>query len=82
MGQSFEDDQLRIDSGAKIGAVQDGGTAQEKIAPTGDEKSGRESGEIGIKRREDGIVERSGAGVILVAAVIGIWIVEMSPETV
>jgi hypothetical protein len=45
VGQGFEDDELRVNSGAKISAVQDGGAAQENVASAGDEKSGRKSGQ-------------------------------------
>lgn len=49
VGQSFEDYELDVDSRTEVGAMEDGGAAEENIAPAGDEEGGWESFEICIQ---------------------------------
>src|SRR5258708_33021114 len=67
MGEGFEDYQLGVHAGTEVGAVQYCGSAEEQIAPAGDEKSGRESGEIRVKGRQHWILAISRAGVFEIA---------------
>src|SRR5258708_4346028 len=67
MGEGFEDYQLGVHAGTEVGAVQYCGSAEEQIAAAGDEKRGRESGEIRVKGRQHWILAISRARVFEIA---------------
>src|SRR5262249_2109537 len=80
--EGLKDDQLRVDAGAQIGTMQDGGAGQKKVAAARNEKGRRKTVEVGIDRREHGILGIAAGREVFGVAPVGIRRIEMSGQAI
>jgi hypothetical protein len=80
--ESFEDDELGVNSSAKKSAVEESRVAEKKVTRAGDEESGRHALEVGVDGGQDGISAVGVAGVFLPDGRMGILGLESSGESV
>lgn len=59
VGQRFENDELRVNSGVEISTMENRRAAEQQIASASDKESWRKAGKVGVHGRQHRIVERS-----------------------
>ena len=62
--EGLEDGELRVDSCAQEGAVQDSRAAQHHVARTGQKERWRHAVQIGVERRKHGIFRIGGTDIV------------------
>src|SRR5438270_5610099 len=82
MGKSLEHDQLGVISGAQHGTMQNRRIAEQQVACAGDQKARRHAAQIGVQRRQDGILAIGLADIFIIGKMIWIGGLQLAGEAV